>query len=211
MDDDAANLFTDLGSGFKYLRFTQVGADFLVAIELLCEVTTALDQYCRAGAGAPDLADLVVARNAAQHALLSVAIRTSAVKDQNSLVQEAYRQAALIYSDMTIFPIAASQELRPRLGKMLKETLQTIGGNWSRDLNRRSLVWVATMGAFASPSGDDQNWFIQFLRSQITQLGISDWWNLQAICRRFLWWDPVCSVSCEGLWRIGTDRSDEDA
>lgn len=203
MDEEAVRLYTDLGAGFKYLDIMQqVCPGFLEVLEMMCEVTTALDQYSRNATGAPDIADLLKARNTVQHALLSAASRGSGSDSRRTIYEKLCRLAALIFSDMVIFPIPPAQGLKSRLAKMLQSTLERVDQEPATSIHSRLLVWITMMGAIASASTAYHCWYLQRLHSQLLQLKLTSWRDLRELCAKHLWWSPVCDVPGRSIFDI---------
>jgi hypothetical protein len=200
MDAAAQEFDSELGSGFRYLRSTASGRGLLLALERICEVTVAVDQYQRGAEGAPDMVDIVPSRNAAQHNLLSLQSSIVSADTEDVLIVHACRVAALIYNDIVIFPQPAAQGVKIRQAINLREALEHHFEQYSLERHAKVLVWATTLGAIGTSFTPGQHWFIQRLSWQTSELGVDNWTSLQQICAKFLWWRPVCEEPVLRIW-----------
>ncbi len=200
LDSVAIELDSELGSGFRYFRATLAGRKLLEILDSWVEVTTALDHYARKGPTAPELVDLIEARGASQHRLLSQMPDPLEFTDPDSCVHQAARLATLIFGDMAIFPLPPTQSVKPRLAAMLMEVLQTCDRSRCWDLHAQVLVWALTLGAIAASFTPTRIWYVDRLKQRTSDMQITDWTALESICSRHLWWKPVCSKPAEKLW-----------
>lgn len=162
----------------------------------------ALDHYARGGPTTPDLVDLVNARHAAQHRLLSqLPPPQSNFLQGDKCVLHACRLATLIFSDMVIFPLPATQGLKHRLAPLLRHTLQACSMACDWELHAYTLLWATTLGAIAATHSHERGWYVEKMIAHLRNLGIDQWSSLNSICSRFLWWKPVCEEPTETLWQ----------
>nr|KAK5441078.1 hypothetical protein LTR18_006922 [Exophiala xenobiotica] len=200
LDSVAIELDSELGSGFRYFRATPSGRKVLEILDSWVEVTTALDHFARKGPTAPELVDLIEARGASQHRLLSQMSDPLEVTDPDGCIHQATRLATLIFGDMAIFPLPPTQGVKPRLAAMLMEVLQTCGQSRCWDLHAQVLIWALTLGAIAASFTPTRVWYVDQLKHRASELQITDGIALASICSRHLWWKPVCSKPTEKLW-----------
>jgi len=200
LDSAAIELDSELGSGFRYFRATPAGRKVLEVLDSWVEVTTALDHYVRKGPTAPELVDLIEARGASQHRLLSQMPDPLEFTEPDSCIHQVARLATLIFGDMAIFPLPPTQGVKPRLAAMLMEVLQICDQSGCWDLHAHVLVWALTLGAIAASFTPTRIWYVDQLRHRTSDLQITDWTALESICSRHLWWKPVCSKPAEELW-----------
>ncbi|KIX06546.1 uncharacterized protein Z518_04522 [Rhinocladiella mackenziei CBS 650.93] len=201
LDAPAIELDSKLGRGFRYFRSTPAGRELLDVLESFCEVTTALDHYYRGGPTAPELIDLIEARNSSQHRLLSQIPAELDLSDLEMCLHQAIRLAALIFSDMVLFPLPEAQQVKQRLAPMLRQTLEACRFLQSWELNAQVLVWALVLGGIATSFSNGQVWFIDQLLQQLSALQVLEWSTLESICSKFLWWKPVCSEPGQRLWK----------
>lgn len=200
LDTVAIDLDSKLGSGFRYLRATPAGQELLEVLQAYSEVTAALDHYTRKGPTAPELVDLIEARNSTQHRLLCQMPAPFDLTDPTTVVLQATRLATLIFSDMVIFPLPTVQGVKPRLALLLQQTLEacTLLGCW--ELHGQLLIWALTLGAIGASFTSERVWYIDQLLRHVSTFQIQEWSTLEAICSRFLWWKPVCSEPGSRVW-----------
>jgi hypothetical protein len=169
-------------------------------LESFAELVGALDHYTRKGPNAPDLVDLIDARNSAQHRLLSQLPAEVEMSDADSCVHQVVRLATLIFSDMVIFPLPAAQRLKPRLAGMLQQTLEMCHLHRSWTSHAPVLLWALTLGTIATRFSETGLWYNTQLRHHLSVLQITTWSTLESICMAFLWWQPVCNGPAQSLW-----------
>ncbi|KAK5276830.1 hypothetical protein LTR40_011139, partial [Exophiala xenobiotica] len=174
LDSVAIELDSELGSGFRYFRATPSGRKVLEILDSWVEVTTALDHFARKGPTAPELVDLIEARGASQHRLLSQMSDPLEVTDPDGCIHQATRLATLIFGDMAIFPLPPTQGVKPRLAAMLMEVLQTCGQSRCWDLHAQVLIWALTLGAIAASFTPTRVWYVDQLKHRASELQITD-------------------------------------
>jgi hypothetical protein len=110
-----------LGSAFQPLVRLDFFQQLCEVLYLMCDVTVAVDHYHRGGKHLPRFTDLIPARNAVQHKLLSLGVLTVGPNGESVHTRgEIVRLSALIYSDMVIFPLGPGARVKPRLAGELR-------------------------------------------------------------------------------------------
>ncbi|KIW15533.1 hypothetical protein PV08_05581 [Exophiala spinifera] len=200
LDATAIEMDSQLGSGFKYFRFFANGSELLSVLELWFDVTIALDHYIRRGPTAPDFVDLVEARTASQHSLLSQLPEILETDNPEFCVLHATRLATLVYGDMVIIPLPPTQRVKAGLSSRLFKILQACEELCCWDLHGQVLLWALTLGAIAASHMPARELYVQQLRKYVSALEVKDWPALETICLKHLWWKPVCSPAGQKLW-----------
>lgn len=205
LDPAAIELDSKLGSGFRYLRQTTEGQQLLDVLDAYSEITVALDHFVRGGPTAPELVELMPVRNCTQHRLLSQLpsspFSLNYISSNTELcIHQAVRLATLIFSEMVIFPLPLPQHVKPRLATALRQALEAcrILGCW--DMHSSLLLWALTLGAIAASYTEQRSWYIDLLLHETSLLQLEEWYELESICSRFLWWKPVCSEPLRWVW-----------
>ncbi|KAK5031560.1 hypothetical protein LTR13_007549 [Exophiala sideris] len=200
LDSRAIELDSELGTGFRYFRSNSTGYELLEVLESFSEVTNALDHYARGGSAAPELVDLIEARNASQHRLLSLLPKRVDLTDAEVCVQQATRLATMIFSDMVLFPLPPTQRMRPKLARELVDILEacTLLRCW--DVHGQVLVWILTLGTVAASFTPERTWYVEQLSYRLSVMSIDDLPELESICSKFLWWQPICGGPVQTLW-----------
>jgi hypothetical protein len=200
LDPAAINLTSKLGAGFRYLRQTSAGQQLLDVLDAYSEITVALDHYVRGGPLAPDLVDFAEVRNCAQHRLLSQMPNPLDLSDPELCVHHAVRLATLIFSDIVIFPLPPTQGVKPRLALMLRQTLEACHLLRCWELHNQVLLWALTVGAIAANYTAQRSWYLDQLLQETSLMQIENWFVLESICSRFLWWKHICSEPLRWVW-----------
>ena len=200
LDPVAIDLSTEIGAGFQHLRQSSAGEQLLDVLDSYAGITVALDHHTRGGPTAPELADLVRVRNCTQHRMLSQMQDPVDLSNPEQCVHHAIILSTLIFSDMVIFCLPPTQRVKPRLAQMLRQTLETCRLLSFWDVRSQVLLWCLTMGAIASNFTSNRPWYIDQLLLQTSSMHIREWYVLDAICSRFLWWKPVCSEPLGWVW-----------
>ena len=199
-DDTAVATAEVLGSGFELLHSHLAGETLCEILEQMCELTIALDQQTRAGQGAPDLVELAAARNSVQHQLLSIEYTSIETSLEQLVIAEICRIAALIFSDMVLFPLPATQKVKPVLATRLKSLLVKWEVECPSVAQLRTLAWATMLGCIASTFAAEHDWFLQQLSMHLSTLVVGDWPKLRQLCSTFLWWPPVCDPPGRVIW-----------
>lgn len=200
-DSISLELDARLGNGFKYLRVLPGGTSLIPILEAFCQITVALDHYSRGGPTAPDMVDLVDARNSAQHRLLSQMPPSNVdMTDGAGAIIQACRLAAMVFSDMVIFPIPPVQGVKPRLAGMLKQALEVCAASCLSDSHAYMLLWATTLGAISASFSPERTWYVEQLSQQTMLLDIDQWSSMEFSLSKFLWWSQVCNEPGEKLW-----------
>lgn len=200
MDMEALELSRTLGQGFHILLPNGLQKDLRETLESISEITVALDHYQRGGRYAPSLSDIIAARTVTQHRLLSLAPPSSDIPQPDECIYNATRVAALIYSDMVLFPLPPQAGVKPKLADMLRRALDccTIQSCWGS--HPRLLLWTVVVGGIAASSTSHRPWYASRLHKLSTKLEIYDWELIKKILSSFLWWDYICDEPAKKLW-----------
>ncbi|KAF4981492.1 hypothetical protein FDECE_17687 [Fusarium decemcellulare] len=181
-------------------------------LEVMAEVTVALDHYCRGGPGAPESLD-VLANNCdwASHAILSfppyipLAMSRSDLAQQlefdtTTILQEICRLCALLYHDMVLLPTPphTGTKLRhsTRVLYLIKIVQRKGGSKDPRVLD--FLTWAMIIGGIAA----------RFTKLQVSYRNLisniargTTWDEIHARWERYLWFNPVCDEPALIIWR----------
>jgi hypothetical protein len=123
VDIEALRLFETLGEGFNFLPQNDLQKNLVKILQSMSEITVALDHNQRGGLYAPRFSDIVAARTATQHRLLSLAPPSSEIPELDECIFNVTRIAAMIYSDMVLFPLPPASGVKPKLADMLRRAL----------------------------------------------------------------------------------------
>jgi hypothetical protein len=200
LQEPVSPLASLLGRGFLQLAH----AELLSVLMLASRATVAVDLYHRQTPHAPHLWDICKVRSAVQHRLCALEpplCLTDASYDE--LVHDGVRLAALIYSDLVLFPLECTKTIKPRLAYDLRKTLEALfkkdefDGQQERDV----ITWCVTMGALAAFETVHQDWYL----SQLSKIMSVDervlaWVSFQALMSHFLWWDYVLQPRLWDVW-----------
>jgi hypothetical protein len=210
MDTEALELSRTLGQGFHILLPNGLQKDLCETLESISEITVALDHYQRGGRYAPSLPDIIAARTVAQYRLLSLAPPSSDLPRPDECIYNAARVAALIYSDMVLFPLPPQAGVKPKLADMLRRALDccTMQSCWGS--HPRLLLWTVVVGGIAASSTSHRPWYASRLHKLSAKLEIYDWESIKKILSSFLWWDYVCDEPAEKLWHESANTVQKD-
>ena len=205
LDDEAMDLAFKLGSGFHTLHVLDLDAGVWRVLAAMCEVTVALDHYHRGGSSAPTLADLVTARNSAQHQLLSLPLKSWDSSSQSDCMYEICRLTALIYSNIVIFPLPPASGVDSMLAFRLRETLDCVVFSSCSKLHLPFLLWAITLGGISSSLSSKRGYFLHRFTEVSTKLGLVQWDPIQERLSSFLWLDFVCEKEGVAFWLEARD------
>jgi hypothetical protein len=200
LDPIAVELDSKLGSGFRYLRHTCQGQELLDVLNAYSEITVALDHHVRGGPTAPDMVDLASVRNCTQHRILSQLPTQLDISDPEQYIHHVVRLSTLIFSEMVIFPLPPTQGVKPRLALLLQQSLEACRLVQCWELHSQLLLWALTLGAIAASYTPQRSWYIDQLLQETSLMQVENWFMLELICSRFLWWKPVCSEPLRRAW-----------
>jgi hypothetical protein len=93
--------------------------DLLDVLDSMIVVTHAIDSYHHGHQPMPALLDIIRARNAVQHWLLSLISPSFAIPVELATFTTCWL-AAVIYSEMVLFPMPLNAAVKPRLAYMLR-------------------------------------------------------------------------------------------
>lgn len=199
-DDTAVAMASILGSGFELLHTHLAGEMLCETLEQMCELTIALDQHTRGGQGAPDMVELTTTRNCVQHQLLLFDFASMDASSEELTIAEVCRISALIFSDMVLFPLPATQKVKPMLAVRLKSLLARCAIKCPSQAQLRTLAWATMLGCIASTFAVEHDWFLRQLSIHLSTLSIMDWPKLRQLCSTFLWWPSVCDPPGRVVW-----------
>lgn len=131
--------------------------------------------------------------------------------DLPDVLQDICRWAALIYSDMVLFPLPASAGVKPRLASAMREAIErfeTVSIN--DDLIRSTLfspgasnvlLWALMLGGLASIFTKHNVWYTRTLARHLSMSPRElDWPAFKDVMSSFLWWDYIFEEPGARLW-----------
>lgn len=188
-----------LGTSFIIDNIYGIDNELYHTLHSACEATVALDHYHRRGALAPSILVLIEARNSVQHRLCSLEPRPLKNASFEDYIYEACRQAALVYSDMVLWPMPPGSGVKPRLVRKIREILEQpiVQHDWH--LHGDLLLWIALMSGIASTFTPDRLFYVQQLRQHALSHAYT-FVQFKNLMKLHLWWDHVIEEPAERLW-----------
>ncbi|KAH0831705.1 hypothetical protein FOPE_02778 [Fonsecaea pedrosoi] len=199
LDPRAFQLSLVMGRGFSCVQIPGL----LRALMLACRATLGIDLYHRKAPAAPIIRDICTVRNAVQHQLCSLDPPLDLVPSHEDSLYNMVRLAALIYSDLVLFPLGESVSIKLQLAYDLRKALELFftGETLEEQMERELTVWCLTMGAMAAHGTVHQEWYVmQLSRSLREDRRLLDWILFQTLMSHFLWWDYVLQPRCWDVW-----------
>ena len=199
LDPIATELSSVLGKSFEPLHKVWPRSDSIKAFRTMCDVTIALDHYHRGGPTSPTLQDLVMIRNSCQHQLLSLPDHSAQQETSGFCMYEVCRLAALIYSNLVIFPLPTNCGVGNKLVSRLRKALFTVFATLP-DINQRVLLWAVALGGIQSSSSSDRRWFVQQFADLSERFALVQWGRIVDSLTSFVWSDFVLEKEGVELW-----------
>ncbi|EXJ75487.1 uncharacterized protein A1O5_02183 [Cladophialophora psammophila CBS 110553] len=197
LDASAERLSSQLGSGFNSFK---VDKDLRRVLQLMCDLTVALDHHVRGGIYAPELSDIVLQRNAVQNKLLWFQPPMNDDLGKVDTFNNITHIAANIYSDMVLFPLNPATGIKPRLAGELRRCLKApILDIEEYGPPSDMFLWVLTVGGIAASFTRHRGWYIEKIAEYYGELLC----DIDAMLERmapFLWWANVCNQPARLLW-----------
>lgn len=186
--------------GFHELNHDQDCTDLVGVVRFVAEVVLELDHFAKKRRNAFGLTKIIQLRNAAQHKLLSLAPQVYQERGQRSMIYRACWYAALIFSDLVLFPLPPATGVRVRLCDELRRTIseESLEGWW--ECCPGTLTWVLVLGGLGSLSTPHRSWYTTQLRTTSKRLGLTSWEQFGNVVGCYLWWDYVCDSLAMKLW-----------
>ena len=168
-------------------------------------MTVALDHFQRNGEHHPKWSHVVWARTAAQHQLLSLpdmndaaaAAATAAADNDDSVdifdqtERQIYRicqYAALIYSDILLFPMPNTTGVKLQLAEQLRGVFEELEPKKVVKYNSL-LLWALFLGWIAASFTKHRVWFVEELHRRLDEVGLVKFEEFKSVMERHLWWD----------------------
>ena len=199
-----------IGTGFTQLQ--SIDSELADALKAAAEVTVALDHYHHRRPNFPALVDIVDAANETQHKLLSLQQSIPLEPRRTDCLRSMCLSAALIYSDMILFPLPAVCEVKPRLARNLRHAMEKFdmlkadegtSDNQEESAEDYALLtlWILMLGRLATEFTADSLYFIQKLRQYFSRVSyIGTWQDFSNVMATYLWWDYIFDEPSEKLW-----------
>ena len=204
-DSTAEQLARTLATGYLYLKGAESRNKYpwenlLVVIHVMSDVTVAFDHYYRGGVDPPKLTNITVSRNSTQHDLLSLPHLPTDNSSEDNCIYEVCRIAALIFSDMVLFPLPPSTGTREKLAHSLMRPLGCcrLLSSWERYPSL--LLWATILGGIAVKEPQKRTWFMRQLSNAVIKQTESAWPLVKNILSTFLWWHVVCDQRGADFW-----------
>ena len=226
LDSSTLVLHSRMMSGFDFLADSSVPAagELHSVLFNMRDVIVGLYQWQNGYKDAPDIPQIVWARNLNQHELLSLPnlseqfasplpdaksqLQDERARQEDIVLYELCRLSTLAFQFLVLLPYLRNSQTPDRLSDMMINCLQncknviTSNGIQARhDL----IFWATLLGGWLANRPDLRLWFAQFLANLIHSPGhesrteIS--WELARIkMNRFLWLDSQCDEPCRLIW-----------
>lgn len=240
LDNSAMQLHQTFGSKFK--AFTSISWQFLEALmsllPIIRDVTVAIDLHKRTGGDRPSLGELVDFANSVHWKILclgkhkdpkirvsgstaDIRMEANSVSTEQGMKEMIWRQtlepvrlAALIYSNLVIFPVAHSAGVGRNLAQLLRQLYES---DQVRIYETQLEMWVLAMGCVASWGTADRSWFVEKLKVHTMTIFVMDescdfdplemeQHDFLNLMRGFLWWEPVCFVPMREVWEEAFEK-----
>ncbi|KAH7124972.1 hypothetical protein B0J13DRAFT_455230 [Dactylonectria estremocensis] len=185
-------------------------------LQVMMEITTALDHYCRGGPGAPTSLD-VLANNCdwVSHTLLSTpsylkpsdqsGLGRQSSLDITTTLHEICRLCALLYLDMVILPSPSHTGIKLRNSTRLLRLIEAMqrGEHIKDPCVRGFLTWATVLGAIAARFTQLQVPYSDHIERISWD---TSWDTLYPRLKRYLWFRPVCDSPALRIWFEGGSR-----
>ena len=183
-------LRSSVKTGTQLLRTYLQEQDLRELLVHAVDLTAAIDQYLRITQEpssqpkqpCPTWRNLILRRNWIHHRLLSLPRLTrhggaTGAPTPMEAIANITRIAALIYSDMVIFPLPYVTQVKPRSAAELRRALnfQAVVNTWYQPDSSEFLTWVLVMGAIAATETKHRPWFVYKLIDLLAIQNITDW------------------------------------
>ncbi|OAP59845.1 hypothetical protein AYL99_04847 [Fonsecaea erecta] len=210
LDPRAFQLSLVMGRGFSCVKDARLRRLLMLA----CRTTLAIDLYHRKCPTAPSMRELCMARNAVQHQLCALDPPSDLVPSHDDSLYNMVRLAALIYSDLVIFPLGESVSVKSQLAYDLRKALELFftGETLEAKAERELTLWCLIMGTMASYGTVHQEWYVAQLGCTLREDGrLLDWILFQTLMSHFLWWDHVLQPRCWDVWNEAAPSVPEES
>lgn len=187
------------GTGFGLLEMHQKKSlsGFMNQLPSIRKVVLQIDEYHWTYERSPALVEVLNRRNHIQWCLLSLRSKVSSDdSDEHQILYRAIIIAALIFSDMVMFPLGPALGHRGRLADMLKTTLDD-----GPRFNLNITIWLLTIGGIAAMHTHHDAWFVrEFVAKTAGILHSTSIPFFHKVMAQFLWWDVECLDNATIFW-----------
>ena len=201
MDLTAEVLSRKLATGFNVLHRGGLQGSLLTVIHTIRDIVVGLDHYTRGGTDAPELMQIAMIRNFAQHDLLSLPHISSVISSEEDCIYEVCRLSCLVFADMVLWPLPASAGIRERLAEKSSSALSAcrLLSSWTKYPSL--LLWTTVLGGIAAKGTVREVYFFRQLDNGIIKRTVNAWPVVKSILQTFLWWDFTCDELAETFWQ----------
>ncbi|OAP64808.1 hypothetical protein AYL99_00780 [Fonsecaea erecta] len=213
-DHNAVMMSMVIGTGFGQLD--PIDVDLANALRAAAEVTVALDHYQQRRPKAPSLADIVFAANEAHHKLASFRPRVTLDPHKTEYLWDLCRVAGLIYSDLVLFPMPYTTDVRARLAGELRlyvehfEVFQTeevisLDQDTKTEDYTCLVLWALTLGGLAALNTPHKQYFVRKMQEYVFRWPYATEWDAYtSLMATYLWWDCIFIQPVAKLWTEAT-------
>jgi len=200
MDNTSDTSLPELASAFTDLPIDSDSSKIGNVIKAMSRTTIALDRFHRNKSSAPAFADIIDARNGAQHMLLSLSPQPDYMSTSEVTLYTVCRISLLIYSNMVIFPLPPVSGVSARLCTALKDSLgnETSSSAWRNA--PKLIIWALILGGISDGSDVERPWFINKYVQLSSSLAINTWEQLKQCLNSFLWLGFVLDQAAISFW-----------
>lgn len=222
--------FTPLDVDYDFGHFKAVGMthNMAEAFHAARLYISTIEMYLDGKLRCPDLTLIIDQRNLIHFTILtlpSTIPKTSSspsspssppILHPDTIIYEATRLAALVYSAGVILPLPAGSSPLPLLVGLIQSTLQypnsplslssttTAASSSSSSTSSPAadtlLIWTLTLGAIAAEQNHARAWFVTALGHELRRTSILSWGMLRDTLKEVLWFDRACDRPGRRLW-----------
>jgi hypothetical protein len=225
------HLTTDADSGYHLETIQAIDSKLYQLLKDMNTMTRLVEAYSQNRGNKALENALSVGRNETQHELLShpssqyepgqfrADEEWTHTQTQLQPLNELARLAAVIFSDMVLFPLAWSAGVKSRMASRMRKIMESSGirggrGSTFRQTYQKLILWILWFGCFGAFRSEDQDWLESELREQVIfmygeERAENDLDMVMEVLKGFLWCEQICGPPGLDLWSRITSEADD--
>ena len=209
-ENSSSHLAYTLGTSFNGLSTTPSFARLGTAINYVVEITLGYDRYEHSTPDAPILHQVIRARSAVIHDILSLpdpppstpipTPTSSAIIALDTTIYSLSRLATFSYLLIALYPISRENGPHEELARRIQSLLENASLLNMWETHSSLLVWASMLGGIMAKDTILRPWYVEHINQSGIKHTLIAWPPVSAVLTGFLWLESECNREGKELW-----------
>lgn len=195
---DSSPLTQLLATSFRHLPQSDTMTRLRTVICNIATISIGYERYQQSHFDAPIFRQILLARLAALHELLS--LPTSAAQTADNCLYEICRHSTLAYMALALFPVSRECGPHEELAQRIMALLDNAESYNLWPTYSRFLLWATALGGIMAKDTPLRSWYVNYLNNSGIKHTLIAWPPFSNLLTTCLWLESECDVEGQALW-----------